>query len=103
MRIQPNLSSLLLGTAVVPTLTSASGFDCKHINSDGFKYDLSPLGGVHSLYHVEDDDSQTVNTTYVLNICNILRGAAIRGELKCGTSKNSMPPSLIKRSSVLTG
>ncbi|KAE8145210.1 putative autophagy protein Atg27 [Aspergillus avenaceus] len=82
-----SLSSILL-SAVLPGLSAASGFDCAHINVDGFRYDLSPLGGVHSLYHVEETEQSVTNTTYVLNICNILKGASIRGHLKCGTSKN---------------
>jgi len=79
-------SGLLLAA---PRLAAASGFDCAHISVDGIQYDLSPLGGVHSVYHVEKTEDAIVNTTYVLNICNILKGAAIRGDLKCGTSKNS--------------
>ncbi|OOF95464.1 hypothetical protein ASPCADRAFT_207951 [Aspergillus carbonarius ITEM 5010] len=88
MRIPSSLSTLLFTSALLPGLASASGFDCKHINVDSFKYDLSALGGVHTLYHVDETEEYTVNTTYVLNICNILKGAAHRGHLKCPTSKN---------------
>ncbi|EYE98995.1 autophagy-related protein 27 [Aspergillus ruber CBS 135680] len=83
MRLQSSVFSFLFAG-----LVTATGFDCAHINLDGIKYDLSPLGGVHSLYHIEETEDYVVNTTYVLNICNILKGAAIRGNLKCGTSKN---------------
>lgn len=83
MRLQSSVLSFLFAG-----LVTATGFDCAHINADGIKYDLSPLGGVHSLYHIEETQDHVVNTTYVLNICNILKGAAIRGNLKCGTSKN---------------
>jgi hypothetical protein len=100
MRILASLSSVLL-SAVLPTLSAASGFDCAHINADGFKYDLSPLGGVHSLYHVEETETHVVNTTYVLDICNILKGASIRGHLKCGTSKNSTLPTYLSLFSYL--
>jgi len=85
MQIQSSVLSFLFAG-----LVTATGFDCAHINAGGIKYDLSPLGGVHSLYHIEETEDYVVNTTYVLNICNILKGAAIRGNLKCGTSKNSM-------------
>lgn len=89
MRIQSRPSSvLLLAAALLPSLISATGFDCGHVNADGYKYDLSDLGGVHSLYHVEESDEYITNTTYVLNICNILKGASMRRGLKCGTSKN---------------
>lgn len=87
MRIQ---SSLLSALAI--HLVAATGFDCAHLNPDGVKYDLSPLSGTHSIYHVDEQDQYVVNTTYVLNICNILKGAANRGPLKCGTSKNSTFP-----------
>lgn len=36
-----------------------------------------------------------MNTTYVLNICNILGKASMRGDMKCGTSMNSMSLSLL--------
>ncbi|BAE56157.1 putative autophagy protein Atg27 [Aspergillus flavus] len=88
MRIPAGLSSIILSSALLPSLSAASGFDCAHINVDGYKYDLSELGGVHSLYNVEKTEEHVVNTTYVLNICNILKGASIKGHLKCGTSKN---------------
>ncbi|PWY90114.1 autophagy protein Atg27 [Aspergillus heteromorphus CBS 117.55] len=89
MRIPSSLSSLLLllSSTLLPSV-SASGFDCEHINVNSVKYDLSALGGVHTLYDVEETDKYVVNTTYVLNVCNILKGASIRGHLKCGTSKN---------------
>ncbi|KAL1962406.1 hypothetical protein VTN77DRAFT_9745 [Rasamsonia byssochlamydoides] len=85
MRISTGAS---LALSLLPGLASAIGFDCKRINVDGVKFDLSPLGGVHSLYHVDRTDEYIVNTTYVLNICNILNRASIRDGLKCGTSKN---------------
>ncbi|PYH95084.1 hypothetical protein BO71DRAFT_398300 [Aspergillus ellipticus CBS 707.79] len=88
MRIPSSLPSLLLLSPSLLPSVSASGFDCQHINVDSAKYDLSPLGGVHTIYDVEETDKYVVNTTYVLNICNILKGASIRGHLKCGTSKN---------------
>ena len=87
MRI-PSTPVFLL-PALLPNLVSATGFDCAHISADGYKYDLSPLGGVHELYHVDEKVEATVNTTYVLNICNILKGASMRGDMKCGTTKNS--------------
>ncbi|GAD94305.1 autophagy protein Atg27, putative [Paecilomyces variotii No. 5] len=87
MRLQSS-SPLIFLASLLPSLTAASGFDCAHIRVDGIEYDLSPLAGVHSLYHVEETEDVSVNTTYVLNICKPLKGAAIRGKAKCGTSKN---------------
>lgn len=91
MRIQSTPSSaLLLSLSLFSPFVAATGFDCAHVNADSYKYDLSPLGGVHELYHVSETEDFITNTTYVLNICNILKGASMRGKMKCGTSKNSM-------------
>ncbi|KAL4934418.1 autophagy-related protein 27 [Aspergillus undulatus] len=82
-------SPLLSAAALIPGLASAVNFDCSHIKQDGYNYDLSPLGGVHEIYNTEKVGDTIVNTTYVLNVCNTLKGAANRGEhLRCGTSKN---------------
>jgi autophagy-related protein 27 len=93
MRI-PLHASVVVFSSLLFGLPSASGFDCANIAVDRIKFDLSELGGVHSLYHVDTYEDSIVNTTYVLNICNILKGASIREDLKCGTSKNSMSPVL---------
>ncbi|OJI97060.1 hypothetical protein ASPVEDRAFT_119560 [Aspergillus versicolor CBS 583.65] len=81
-------SAVVTAASLLPGLVSAINFDCEHIKKDNYKYDLSPLGGVHELYHAEKVDGSILNTTYVLNVCNILGGAAIRGNLNCGRSRN---------------
>ncbi|GIK04804.1 hypothetical protein Aspvir_008899 [Aspergillus viridinutans] len=89
MRIQSGLSpSLLFSSALLTGLASASGFDCHNIIAEGNKYDLKGLHGVHTIYHVDKTEDYIVNTTYVLDICKALGKASIRGDLKCGTSKN---------------
>ena len=82
--------SLLLSTTL-SGLGAASNFDCAHIEVDNYNYDLSPLRGVHEIYHVNETEAAVTNTTYVLNICSILGSkAADRGEDgKCGLSKRS--------------
>jgi hypothetical protein len=91
MRIQPSGVSLLLST-LLPSLTSASasasGFDCADLKIDNYKYDLSPLKGVHELNHTVTTDDYVTNTIYRLNICNILEGAAREDSATCGTGKN---------------
>ncbi|KAJ5901555.1 hypothetical protein N7495_002083 [Penicillium taxi] len=89
MRIQSNALPLFL-SALLPSLATAVTFDCAHINTDGYLYDLSALGGVHQLNHIVLNATQgyTQNTTYVLNICQTLGKAANRPEGKCGLSKN---------------
>jgi hypothetical protein len=90
MRIQSSLSSWFLSSALFTGLASASGsFDCRNIIAEGIKYDLYGLHGVHTIYHVDKAEDYIVNTTYVLDICKALGKASIRGDLKCGTSKNS--------------
>lgn len=87
MRIQSSGVLLLLST-LLPSLASASGFDCAHIKLDNYKYDLSPLKGVHEVTHTDTTEDYVTNTTYRLNICNILGGASRFGDATCGTSKN---------------
>ncbi|KAL2824115.1 autophagy-related protein 27 [Aspergillus cavernicola] len=80
--------SLLSAASLLPSLAAALTFDCAHITKDTYKYNLSPLKGAHSIYHAEIVDGSIVNTTYVLNVCNILGGSATRVHLHCGTSRN---------------
>lgn len=90
MRIQSSGVTLLL-SSVLPSLSAALTFDCSHINVDKYKYDFSPLSGVHELYHVNETETAVTNTTYVLNICkNLGSKAADRGDDgKCGQTKRS--------------
>ncbi|KAH1511588.1 hypothetical protein KXX06_006052 [Aspergillus fumigatus] len=98
MRIQSSLSSWFLSSALFTGLASASGsFDCRNIIAEGIKYDLYGLHGVHTIYHVDKAEDYIVNTTYVLDICKALGKASIRGDLKCGTSKNSAKDAEVTR------
>jgi hypothetical protein len=85
MRLQ---SASYLLSALLPSLASASGFDCAHIKLDNYKYDLSPLKGVHEITHSVTTDDYVTNTTYRLNICNILGKNARFGEATCESSRN---------------
>jgi autophagy-related protein 27 len=86
------LASLASTTLLLlPSLTHAISLDCANIVADKIKFDLSPLGGVHEISDFQDFDDFSVNTTYVLNICNTLKGAATREGVKCGTSRNGIP------------
>ncbi|KAL4809206.1 autophagy-related protein 27 [Aspergillus unguis] len=83
-------SSLLSAASLLPSLALAISFDCSKIIADGQKYDLSALGGVHEIYHAEKIDDTVVNTTYVLDLCNVLGNAALRGDpvANCGRTRN---------------
>ncbi|KAJ5648980.1 uncharacterized protein N7484_002703 [Penicillium longicatenatum] len=89
MRIQSNGASLLL-SALLPSLVSGYIFDCADVKTKEHTYDLSGLRGTHEIVHTTGNETQGImtNTTYVLNICNNLKGAANRPEGKCGTTKN---------------
>ncbi|KAN0070812.1 Autophagy-related protein 27 domain containing protein [Elaphomyces granulatus] len=63
MRILSQAAIFIL-PSLLPSLAAGSGFDCKHIVVDGIKFDLSRLGGVHELYHVETNEDAVVNTTH---------------------------------------
>ncbi|CAG8922817.1 unnamed protein product [Penicillium salamii] len=80
-------SSYLL--PLLPSLASASGFDCGQLKVDNYKYDLSPLGGAHEITHSVKTDDYVTNTTYRLNICNILGESSRLGDATCGSSKNT--------------
>lgn len=82
-------SSLVSAASLLPTLAAAINFDCSNILTEDQNYDLSPLGGVHEIYHAEKVDDAIVNTTYVLDLCNTLGKAATRGPLHCERSRNS--------------
>ncbi|OXV08490.1 hypothetical protein Egran_03747 [Elaphomyces granulatus] len=63
MRILSQAAIFIL-PSLLPSLAAGSGFDCKGIVVDGIKFDLSRLGGVHELYHVETNEDAVVNTTH---------------------------------------
>lgn len=88
MRIpwQPFSASLLMSSALLSY--TAHAMDCD-IHFDSNKWNLQALGGVRVFQTFEDQGDVTLNTTWVMNICNILHRAATRGGHKCGTSKNS--------------
>ncbi|KAL4997810.1 putative autophagy protein Atg27 [Aspergillus recurvatus] len=81
-------SPLISAASLLPVLASAVSFDCSKISVDGYQYNLKALGGVHEIYHAKQVGDLIVNTTYVLDLCNTLGGASMKGNLKCGTSKN---------------
>ncbi|KAJ5578666.1 autophagy protein Atg27 [Penicillium hispanicum] len=89
MRIQSSALALLLSTLLSSAVTAVT-LNCGNIKVDEHKYDLSGLGGVHEIYHVAENETAgyVANTTYVLNICQVLVKAANRPEGKCGMSKN---------------
>uniref|UniRef100_A0A093V1P8 Autophagy-related protein 27 n=1 Tax=Talaromyces marneffei PM1 TaxID=1077442 RepID=A0A093V1P8_TALMA len=88
MRTSTQLAALASSLLLLPSLTHAISLDCANIVVDKVKFDLSPLSGVHEITDFQEFEDYSVNTTYVLNICNTLRGAATREGVKCGTSRN---------------
>ncbi|KAM5447876.1 type II membrane protein [Microsporum audouinii] len=62
--------SILPFLALFSTLASAE-LDCSHIKVDGVSWDLSKLGGAHSLSELSSGH-ESFNTTYTLDICKPL-------------------------------
>lgn len=89
MRLQSSAASILLST-LTASFATAITFDCGRIKVNDYKYDFSPLGGVHEIYHVNKTEEYTANTTYVLDICHSLGKASKRpnGAGSCEHSKN---------------
>ncbi|KAL3482029.1 autophagy-related protein 27 [Aspergillus californicus] len=86
MRISspPFLSAAFL----LPNLAAAITFDCAKILIGDYKYDLSPLSGVHTISNNETVQGSAVKTDYVLDVCEPLGEAATRDGIFCGASMN---------------
>ncbi|KAJ5378619.1 Autophagy-related protein 27 [Penicillium cosmopolitanum] len=89
MRIQSSKTPILL-SALSASFATALTFDCAQIKVNDYKYDLSGLGGVHEIYHLNKTEEYSTNTTYVLDICAPLGKASKRpnGAGSCEYSKN---------------
>ncbi|EER26775.1 hypothetical protein CPC735_009510 [Coccidioides posadasii C735 delta SOWgp] len=57
--------------ALFPVLPLAQ-LDCTKIVVDGKTWDVSKLGGPHSVYNVVDHPPSVINTTYTLDLCKPL-------------------------------
>ncbi|KAK4983946.1 type II membrane protein [Elasticomyces elasticus] len=79
-----SLPSLL----TLPILTSAISFDCTHTRVDGQSFDLSKLGGAHSVHWIQDTPPSLSNTTFTIDICTALKrtkGVPKENECPSGT------------------
>lgn len=84
MRRQPELSLLSLIT-FFPVLPFAA-WDCGKIVTEGKEWNLSKLGGPHSVYHTVDHYPTISNTTFALDICKPLTSSkCVKGTFVCGT------------------
>ena len=66
-------SSYLATTLLLPSLIIASDIDCSHIRVQKKSFDLSSLGGPHSVSHIVDEPPSISNTTYTIDICQALK------------------------------
>ncbi|KAK5166636.1 type II membrane protein [Saxophila tyrrhenica] len=57
---------------LLPTLTSAITFDCKHIRDDGASWNLEKLGGPKTVHRIRWERPSIENTTFTLDICGKL-------------------------------
>jgi autophagy-related protein 27 len=60
-------AAALLATA--STVFAGVGFDCKQVVANRVTWDLSPLGGPHSVHWVKETPPTVENTTFTINIC----------------------------------
>lgn len=70
----PRSSALLLSFLLAP-MHAASMLSCDKIRVDGYNFDLSPLGGPHSVVtsRFESSTDAHQNTTYTVDICQPLK------------------------------
>ncbi|KAI9842576.1 MAG: hypothetical protein M1838_003076 [Thelocarpon superellum] len=59
-------------TLLLPSLIIASDIDCSHIRVQKKSFDLSGLGGPHSVSHIVKEPPSISNTTYTIDICQPL-------------------------------
>ncbi|KAI9820530.1 MAG: hypothetical protein M1832_003721 [Thelocarpon impressellum] len=69
----PGPFSLLATTLLLPAFIAASDIDCKHIRIQKKSFDLSALGGPHSVSHVVKEPPSISNTTFTVDICQPLK------------------------------
>src|SRR5436190_6466054 len=74
MRIQAE-ATILRFLAILPALSFAVTFDCSRVLTENKFYDLSPLRGPHTVYHVPDvqDPLFNLTQTFTLDICQQLK------------------------------
>jgi len=65
-------SLLPLLVSLLSTPTTALTFDCSQVVIGDFKFDLSPLGGPHSVIKLDKTPVSILNTTFTLDICKPL-------------------------------
>ncbi|KAI1084560.1 autophagy-related protein 27 [Whalleya microplaca] len=64
--------ALALGLLLAP-VPAAAMFDCNHIVADKQRFDLSALGGPHSVVMSHQEGQVWHNTTYTVDICGYLK------------------------------
>ncbi|KAF4456084.1 hypothetical protein F53441_1699 [Fusarium austroafricanum] len=81
---RPDLLAFLLPLLATPAL-SAETLDCGNIRADGHKFDLSKLGGPHSVVTTRFSPSPPLhfNTTYTLDICKPLKKSGGKKTEEC--------------------
>ena len=87
MRLPPHHPTTVLSLILLlPSLVTPVSIDCSDVRTDGTSWNLETLGGPHSLYTIDEYDSQIKNTTFTLDICQPLSKA--KGGSKLGDCPN---------------
>ncbi|KAI9817342.1 MAG: hypothetical protein M1826_001624 [Phylliscum demangeonii] len=66
------VTPVFLAIALLPSLISASTYDCSHVRVGGRSFDLSALGGPRSIHHLVPTPP-AVNSTISVDVCKPLR------------------------------
>jgi len=74
MRPAPQSFSTLFSATVLLPLAAAITLNCESILADSAHFNLKPLGGVHTISHIEPHPpSKKINSTYTLDVCGPLQ------------------------------
>jgi autophagy-related protein 27 len=88
---RPDLLAFLLPLLAAPAF-AAETLDCGKIRADGHTFDLSKLGGPHSVVTTRFKPSppEHYNTTYTLDICKPLKKKGGKKDEECPNGTRGM-------------
>jgi hypothetical protein len=88
---QKPADAAILSALLFPLLSAAVGnLDCSHIRVDKISFDLSSLGGPHSVKHTFDlGDTKERNATYTIDLCQPLKKKKHSGDAEGTDCPNS--------------
>ena len=101
------LKTCILFTVI--RLAGAISFDCGNVLMDGYKFDLSPLDGPHSVWTIDEHEPTYSNTTFTLDLCQPLKKSngedcpnGSRGTSLAAVNMNQLMPSSLRHRTSLS-